>query len=109
MALGDAVDASVDPAGGVVGAGPARAVGMLRVLRLGVAGADRRRGRHDTAVHGVGGSAGGGGGGPVGGGVAELAQQLEATGYEGLAAELGVEPSVDVAGPDDPFADPLGF
>jgi hypothetical protein len=39
----------------------------------------------------------------------ELAQRLEATGYEGLAAELGVETAVDVAEPDDPFADPVGF
>ena len=39
----------------------------------------------------------------------ELAQQLEATGYEGLAAALGVEASVAAAAPDDPFADPLGF
>ena len=40
----------------------------------------------------------------------ELAQQLEGTGYEGLAAELGVEASVEVgAETSDPFADPLGF
>src|SRR5690242_6410106 len=39
----------------------------------------------------------------------ELAQQLEATGYEGLAEALGVETSVEVAEPDDPFADPMGF
>jgi Fe-S cluster assembly ATP-binding protein len=40
----------------------------------------------------------------------ELAQQLEETGYEGLAAELGVEPTGNApAAPDDPFADPLGF
>jgi Fe-S cluster assembly ATP-binding protein len=40
----------------------------------------------------------------------ELAQQLEETGYEGLAAELGLEPAVEVdTGPDDPFADPVGF
>ncbi|MET0420229.1 MAG: Fe-S cluster assembly ATPase SufC [Acidimicrobiia bacterium] len=40
----------------------------------------------------------------------ELAQKLEATGYEGLAAELGVEAvTVDEAVPEeDPFADP-GF
>ena len=38
----------------------------------------------------------------------ELAQQLEETGYEGLAAELGVDAVVDAA-PDDPFADPVGF
>jgi Fe-S cluster assembly ATP-binding protein len=39
----------------------------------------------------------------------ELAQQLEETGYEGLAAELGIEAAVEVVGPDDPFADPVGF
>jgi Fe-S cluster assembly ATP-binding protein len=41
----------------------------------------------------------------------ELAQQLEATGYEGLAAELGVEFSDQAldAGPEDPLADPVGF
>ena len=39
----------------------------------------------------------------------ELAQQLEETGYEGLAAALGVEPTVEVAEPDDPFAEPMGF
>jgi Fe-S cluster assembly ATP-binding protein len=40
----------------------------------------------------------------------ELAEQLEETGYEGLAAELGVDPSVRVdEGPEDPFADPVGF
>jgi hypothetical protein len=39
----------------------------------------------------------------------ELAQQLEETGYEGLAAELGIEASVEVAEPEDPFADPVGF
>jgi Fe-S cluster assembly ATP-binding protein len=40
----------------------------------------------------------------------ELAQQLEETGYEGLAAELGVEISVEIGTePDDPFADPAGF
>src|SRR4051794_2398632 len=40
----------------------------------------------------------------------ELAQQLEETGYEGLAAQLGVAPAVELAsGPDDPFADPVGF
>jgi hypothetical protein len=39
----------------------------------------------------------------------ELAQQLEETGYEGLAAALGVETAVEVAAPDDPFADPMGF
>jgi len=40
----------------------------------------------------------------------ELAQQLEETGYEGLAAALGVEPVVEAdAPPGDPFADPVGF
>ena len=40
----------------------------------------------------------------------ELAQQLEETGYEGLAAELGVDAAVGAGpGADDPFADPLGF
>jgi Fe-S cluster assembly ATP-binding protein len=40
----------------------------------------------------------------------ELAQQLEETGYEGLAAELGVEISVEIdTEPDDPFADSAGF
>ena len=39
----------------------------------------------------------------------ELAQQLEETGYEGLATELGVEPTVTPGSPTDPFADPLGF
>jgi Fe-S cluster assembly ATP-binding protein len=39
----------------------------------------------------------------------ELASQLEDTGYEGLAEELGVAPTVDVASTADPFADPLGF
>jgi Fe-S cluster assembly ATP-binding protein len=40
----------------------------------------------------------------------ELAQQLEETGYEGLAAELGIEPTIEAGPePDDPFADPLGF
>jgi Fe-S cluster assembly ATP-binding protein len=39
----------------------------------------------------------------------ELAQQLEETGYEGLAEALGVAPTVDVADAEDPFADPLGF
>ena len=40
----------------------------------------------------------------------ELAQQLEETGYEGLAAALGVDPTI-AGGPDtdDPFADPVGF
>jgi Fe-S cluster assembly ATP-binding protein len=39
----------------------------------------------------------------------ELAQELEETGYEGLAAALGIEPTVEVAEPEDPFADPVGF
>ena len=40
----------------------------------------------------------------------ELAQQLEATGYEGLAAELGVDAAVEIdTEPEDPFADPMGF
>ena len=40
----------------------------------------------------------------------ELAQQLEETGYEGLAAALGVETVVEgAAAAVDPFADPLGF
>jgi Fe-S cluster assembly ATP-binding protein len=40
----------------------------------------------------------------------ELAQQLEATGYEGLASELGVEAAVAVdTDREDPFADPVGF
>jgi Fe-S cluster assembly ATP-binding protein len=39
----------------------------------------------------------------------ELAQQLEETGYEGLAAALGVDATVEVAEPEDPFADPMGF
>ena len=39
----------------------------------------------------------------------ELADRLEAIGYEGLAAELGVEElAIDAPGPADPFADP-GF
>ena len=39
----------------------------------------------------------------------ELAQQLEETGYEGLAAELGVEQlAVGQTGESDPFAEP-GF
>jgi Fe-S cluster assembly ATP-binding protein len=39
----------------------------------------------------------------------ELANQLEAVGYEGLAAELGVdELTIRATKPDDPFADP-GF
>jgi Fe-S cluster assembly ATP-binding protein len=38
----------------------------------------------------------------------ELADKLEETGYEGLAAELGVETPVDenAVVPADPFADP---
>jgi Fe-S cluster assembly ATP-binding protein len=40
----------------------------------------------------------------------ELAQQLEETGYEGLAAALGVDAAVDEpVTAEDPFADPLGF
>jgi Fe-S cluster assembly ATP-binding protein len=40
----------------------------------------------------------------------ELAQKLEQTGYEGLAAELGIETdSSDAALGADPFADPVGF
>ena len=40
----------------------------------------------------------------------ELAQQLEETGYEGLAEALGVETTVEVdAQQGDPFADPMGF
>ena len=39
----------------------------------------------------------------------ELAQQLEETGYEGLAAELGVDADRRPRSPSDPFADPLGF
>ena len=40
----------------------------------------------------------------------ELAQQLEETGYEALAAELGVDAVAEAdAPPDDPFADPVGF
>ena len=39
----------------------------------------------------------------------ELADRLEGIGYEGLAAELGVEDlAVRAPEPDDPFADP-GF
>jgi len=39
----------------------------------------------------------------------ELADQLESVGYEGLAAELGVEDlAVRAPEPEDPFADP-GF
>ncbi len=39
----------------------------------------------------------------------ELADQLEERGYEGLAAELGVEPLTDAPEADDPFANPPGF
>jgi len=40
----------------------------------------------------------------------ELAQRLEETGYEGLAAALGVDPALnEPAKTEDPFADPLGF
>jgi Fe-S cluster assembly ATP-binding protein len=40
----------------------------------------------------------------------ELAARLEETGYEGLAAELGIEDlAVEAAAPEDPFADPVGF
>ena len=38
----------------------------------------------------------------------ELADELEASGYDGLAARLGVEAPAPVAAPADPFADP-GF
>jgi Fe-S cluster assembly ATP-binding protein len=39
----------------------------------------------------------------------ELAQELERTGYEGLAADLGVEvPAPDERSAPDPFAEP-GF
>ncbi len=51
------------------------------------------------------------GGRVVASGGPELAETLEATGYEGLAEQLGVEqlavPAVEQ--PEDPFADPLGF
>ncbi len=41
-------------------------------------------------------------------GGAELADELEAAGYDGLAARLGHDPEPDaVAAPGDPFADPL--
>jgi hypothetical protein len=49
------------------------------------------------------------GGRVVASGGPELAQKLEQTGYEGLAAELGVQATVEVDGADDPFADPVGF
>jgi Fe-S cluster assembly ATP-binding protein len=40
----------------------------------------------------------------------ELAEKLEETGYEGLAAELGIEElSVDAPVEEDPFANPAGF
>src|SRR3954468_7523352 len=39
----------------------------------------------------------------------ELAKQRGETGYEGLAAALGVETAVEVAAADDPFADLMGF
>jgi len=40
----------------------------------------------------------------------ELAAKLEETGYEGLAAELGIDEAlVDVSADADPFADPIGF
>jgi Fe-S cluster assembly ATP-binding protein len=40
----------------------------------------------------------------------ELADQLEQSGYEGLAAKLGVESvTVDASNEDDPFANPPGF
>jgi Fe-S cluster assembly ATP-binding protein len=50
------------------------------------------------------------GGRVVASGGPELADRLEETGYEGLAADLGVEPTAPDAPaiPDDPFADP-GF
>jgi Fe-S cluster assembly ATP-binding protein len=50
------------------------------------------------------------GGRIVASGGPELADRLEETGYEGLAADLGVEPTVPdaLAIPGDPFADP-GF
>jgi Fe-S cluster assembly ATP-binding protein len=49
------------------------------------------------------------GGRVVASGGPELAQKLEGTGYEGLAAELGVEATVEVVPESDPFSDPLGF
>ena len=40
----------------------------------------------------------------------ELAAKLEDTGYEGLAAELGIEDlTVEPTVADDPFANPAGF
>jgi Fe-S cluster assembly ATP-binding protein len=49
------------------------------------------------------------GGRVVASGGPELAQKLEETGYEGLAAELGVATSDDAAPAEDPFANPPGF
>ncbi len=49
------------------------------------------------------------GGRVVASGGPELAQKLEETGYEGLAAELGVEAVIESPVGGDPFADPLGF
>ncbi len=49
------------------------------------------------------------GGRVVSSGGPELAQKLEETGYEGLAAELGVETVVESPVARDPFADPLAF
>ena len=50
------------------------------------------------------------GGRVVASGGPELAARLEETGYEGLAAELGVEDlAVDESAEADPFADPVGF
>jgi len=49
------------------------------------------------------------GGRIVASGGPELAQKLEETGYEGLAAELGVDAVVESPAESDPFADPLGF
>jgi Fe-S cluster assembly ATP-binding protein len=50
------------------------------------------------------------GGRVVASGGPELAQKLEETGYEGFAAELGIEAStLEGAAKDDPFADPVGF
>jgi Fe-S cluster assembly ATP-binding protein len=49
------------------------------------------------------------GGRVVASGGPELAQKLEETGYEGLAAELGVAAVAAPAAADDPFANPPGF
>jgi Fe-S cluster assembly ATP-binding protein len=50
------------------------------------------------------------GGRIVASGGPELAARLEQTGYEGLAAELGLEDAVvAVPADDDPFANPPGF